>query len=51
MAGGGAGAEPGASKSGRNTTEVVEAVVWAVQALERVTLAVEVCGSLVGGGH
>ena len=36
---------------GRNTTEVLEAVVWAMQALERVALAEEVCGALVVMTH
>jgi dynein heavy chain 2 len=39
------------ARAGRNTTEVVEAVVWAVQALERVALATEVCGALVMVTH
>ena len=37
----------GDAKAGRNTTEVVEAVVWAVQALEHVTVAKEVCSALI----
>ena len=37
----------GQTRTGRNTTEVVEGVVWAVQCLERVATAEEAAGALV----
>ena len=45
------GQSQGGTTVGRNTTEVLEAVVWAMQALERVALAEEVCGALVVMTH
>ena len=45
------GQRQGGVHAGRNTTEVVEAVVWTVQALERVAVAEEVCAALVMTTH
>ena len=45
------GQRQGGAHTGRNTTEVVEAVVWTVQVLERVAVAEEVCAALVMTTH
>ena len=44
---GGGGGGGGSGGAGRNTTEKVEAVVWATQAQERVAIARETCAALV----